>query len=80
MDARKVIADVVADSGMSKYRVSLNLGRDRSFISSTVAQGKIPTIETMAEIGDVTGHDVIVRNRKTGREITIDPPDKSDKD
>ena len=37
---------------------------------------KSPGTNVLAEICDVTGHDLIVRNRETGREIVIDPPKK----
>ena len=76
MRARDVIRATVEDSGMSMRRVSTLLDRSTYFIASTAGQGKVPSIELMAEIGDVTGHDLVIRNRKTGKEIVVDPPAK----
>lgn len=76
MKAENAIREVVGDSGKSMYRVSLDMGRSRLYIGRAVSGGQIPTIRTMAEICDATGHDLLVRNRTTGREIIIDPPRK----
>ena len=76
MKAETAIREVVSDSGKSMYRVSLDMGRSKLYIGQAVSSGQIPTIKTMAEICDATGHDLLVRNRETGREIVIDPPKK----
>ena len=76
MDARKVAKEMTIDSGLSMYRVSIDMGRNKSFLGTMLASSRSPSAEMLAEIGTITGHDVIVRNRSTGREIIIDPPDK----
>lgn len=74
MQARDIIRAVVSDSGSSITQASKDMGRSDLYLSSYASRGRIPSIELMAEIGDATGHDLLLRNRKTGREITIDPP------
>lgn len=76
MDSSEVIKAVVEDSELSMYAVSGLMGRSRLYIGQAVSAKRIPTIRTMAEICEATGHDLLIRNRKTGREITIDPPKK----
>ena len=78
MKAENAIKEVVGDSGKSMYRVSLDMGRSKLYIARAVNVNQTPTIRTMAEICDATGHDLLVRNRTTGREIVIDPPERSD--
>lgn len=76
MKAREVIRAVVSDSGRSITEVCRAMGRGDLFLSSYASRGRIPGIELMAEICDSTGHDLIVRNRETGLEIPIDPPQR----
>lgn len=78
MQSVDAIKEVVSDSGKSMYRVSLDMGRSKLYIAQAVHAKQIPTIKTMAEICDATGHDLLIRNRRTGREIIIDPPEKEE--
>ena len=81
MQSDEIIRAVVDDSGMSMYAASLAMGRSKLYIAQAVYAKRIPTVRTLAALCDVTDHDLIVRNRKTGREITIDPPEReSDED
>ena len=72
-DVVRVLAD---DYGISRIELSRKLGRSDFFISNYISTGRLPRIELLAEICDATGHDLLVRNRTTGREIIIDPPRK----
>ena len=74
MQARKVIRAIVDDSGMPMTRISTAMGRSTLFIGRYVSRQVPPGTELLAEICDVTDHDLLVRNRKTGHEIIIDPP------
>jgi len=76
MDAGDIIKAVVTDCDVSQVQISKRIGRSNLFIGSYITRKIKPNIELMAEICDVTDHDLIVRNRKTGREITIDPPER----
>lgn len=78
MQSEDLVREVVSDSGKSMYRVSLDMGKSKLYIAQVVHANRLPTIRTMAEICDATGHDLLVRNRETGREIVIDPPERSD--
>lgn len=78
MQSEDIVREVVSDSGKSMYRVSLDMGKSRLYIAQVVHARRLPTIRTMAEICDATGHDLLVRNRTTGREIIIDPPEKEE--
>lgn len=78
MQSEDIVREVVSDSGKSMYRVSLDMGKSKLYMAQVVHAGRLPTIRTMAEICDATGHDLLVRNRTTGREIIIDPPEKEE--
>lgn len=74
MDAKNIISAAVSDSGKKITAVSRDMGRTRIFLSSYISRGRLPSIELMAEIADATGHDLLLRNRRTKNEIIIDPP------
>lgn len=76
MQAKDIIRGIVGDAGMTITQASVKAGRSQLFLSSYASRGRIPSVELMAEICDATGHDLLIRNRKTGREIIIDPPTK----
>lgn len=76
MQAREIIRAVVGDCDMPMTQVSRSIGRSKLFIGRYVSRKVPPGAELLAEICDVTGHDLLVRNRETGREIVIDPPEK----
>ena len=75
MQAKEVIRAMIEDSGISQRQVSLSMGRSGHFISSVLGNGRMPNIELMAEMADSAGFDLVLRNRHTGNEIQIDPPD-----
>lgn len=74
MKANEVLRAVVNDCDLSMVQISQSMGRSRLFVGSYVSKRLKPNIELMAEICDATGHELIVRNKITGSEITIDPP------
>lgn len=76
MQARQIIRAIVADSGMPMTHISQAMNRSYLFIGRYVSRQVPPGTELLAEICDATGHDLLVRNRTTGREIIIDPPRK----
>lgn len=76
MKADDVLRAMVDDCDLPYMRISQKMGRSKLYIGSYLSKKQKPNIELMAEIGDATGHDLLVRNRTTGREIIIDPPEK----
>lgn len=76
MQANKVIRATTQDCSISLRGVSRAMNRSESFLANYLSTGRIPNLELMAEIADATGHDLIVRNRDTGLEILIDPPER----
>lgn len=75
MKAKDAIRAMVQDSELNQSQVAVSMGRSESYIRSCVSYGRIPSIALMAEIGKATGHDLILRNKRTGNEIVIDPPE-----
>lgn len=76
MRAEDVLRAMVDDCDLPYMQISKKIGRSKLYIGSYLSKKQKPNIELMAEIGDATGHDLLVRNRETGREIIIDPPEK----
>lgn len=76
MDATEIIRACLDDSPKSARQVCREMGRTETFLSSQIATKRIPTIKLMAEIANTTGHDLLLRNRETGNEIIVDPPEK----
>lgn len=78
MKPEVLIKAIMDDSNISMYAASLAMGKSKLYVGEAVHSKRIPTIRTVAEICSVTGHELIVRNKETGREIVIDPPERSD--
>lgn len=75
MQANEVIRAMVKDSGIAQTTVSLSMGRRQNYVASYISRKRIPSIELMAEMADSAGFDLVLRNRHSGNEIQIDPPD-----
>jgi len=78
MQARGVIRAIVADSGMPMTHISRAIGRSHLFVARYISRAVPPGTELLAEICEATGHQLIVRNKRTGYEIVIDPPKRGD--
>lgn len=78
MQAREIIKAIVADGNMPMTHISRAMGRSHLFISRYTTRSIPPGVELLAEVCDATNHELIVRNKETGREIVIDPPERSD--
>jgi len=76
MRSDEILRAICEDAGMPMSRASSLAGRSNLFIARYMSDKKSPGTNVLAEICDVTGHDLLVRNRETGREIIIDPPEK----
>lgn len=75
MQPEDVLRAVCDDSDLSMVQISKAIGRSNMFIGSYVSKKLKPNIGLMAEIADATNHDFLLRNRVTGDEIYIDPPE-----
>ena len=73
MDSSEVLRYVVNHSGKSQRAISIELGKVPTYISSTFTQRSIPTIETMANIANVCGYDLVLIKRSSNEQIRIDP-------
>lgn len=76
MNAKEIIRAIVDDSGKSAYRLSSEMGYGYNYVAAKISQGNPPNVATLAAICEATGHQIVIRNRTTGREIIIDPPEK----
>lgn len=72
MKAVDLIKAIVADSGMSQAGVSVRMGHNKGYIASKISAGSPPNIGTVVAICAATGHEVIIRNRETGKELVVD--------
>lgn len=68
------MAEIVKQSGISMQTISAKMNRSRSFISMTIRKGGVPQSDTLAEVANICGYDLILRKRDDGTEIIIDPP------
>ena len=75
MTVDEVIRTLVAHSPLTGEQVSAELGRSRGYISVTGGRGRSPELGTVADVADVAGVDVVLRDRATGADLgTVTPP------
>lgn len=74
MQVNTCIRDMCKASGASMRGVSAALGRAATYVQ--VAAGtRSPALATVADVADVLGYDVVVRDRRTGEDVgTIEAP------
>lgn len=77
MRADEVLSFLFANSGMSKYRLSQELGHHRNWASNQLARISNPTINTVTEVANLMGWKVAFID-DDGRVLgTIEPPLRS---
>ena len=75
MQVDRVIRALIDHSGMSGNAVSAALNRSREWARITSQPGRVPRIDTVADVADVAGCEVVIIDRTTGETVaTIDPP------
>lgn len=74
MQAQEVLRHFFGKGRMSTIEVSKKMGKSRSYLSNYLSTGRVPSLELTAEIMDAIDNDVVIRDRSTGQEIPIDPP------
>ena len=75
MNANDAALEMISDSGIPMPTLSRTMGRDRTFLITTVGRGNIPRADTLSKIADACGYDLVLRRRIDEYEITIDPYD-----
>lgn len=76
MEPESIVPSIVKASGRSTIEISESLGRSRGYLSAYIANKRTPNIRLLTELGDELDYDLLLRNRKSGEEIIIDPPTK----
>lgn len=75
MQLDSIVRALVEHSGMSARAVSLTLGKADTWARNTMANSRDPRLSTVANVADLAGVDVVLRDRKTGEELgTVEPP------
>lgn len=78
MQADQALRLLIAHSGRSGRAVSVDLGHVPTWASVSTQPGRVPKLDTLADVADVAGVDVVLRDRATGEELgTIEPPRRS---
>ena len=71
----KVVGVLVDHSTLTGEQVSAALGKSRAYISVTRGTGSRPRLDTVADVADVCGVDVVLVDRATGERVgVVDPP------
>lgn len=78
MDAHDVIRFLTENGAISMRVASQTMGRFPTYLATARQRGLAPQIDTMAEIADVYGYDLLLRNRADGTETKIDPPERAE--
>lgn len=80
MQVDRVVRSLIDHSGMSLRGVSLRLGHVDSWARQTAAPGRVPKLDTVADVADLVGVDVVLVDRATGERVaTVDPPRRADR-
>lgn len=75
MQVDRVVRSLIDHSGMSLRGVSLRLGHVDSWARQTAAPGRVPRLDTVADVADLAGVDVVLVDRATGERVAVvDPP------
>lgn len=78
MQVDTCIRDMCKASGASMRGVSAALGKSPAYVRLAGKSGGSPALATVADVADVLGYDVVVRDRRTGEDVgTIEAPRRS---
>jgi len=67
---------IIARSGKTKANISRELGKNPNYINTHITNArKSLNTTTLAAVANVCNYDLLLRNRTTGDEIVIDPPE-----
>ena len=66
---------LIAHSGRSGRALAADLGHAPTWTSVATQSGRVPRLDTLADVADVAGVDVALVDRETGETLgTIEPP------
>lgn len=75
MQVDTVIRTLIDHCGMSDRAMSKAMGKVDSWARQTAAAGRAPKLDTVADVADVAGCDVVIVDRATGETVgVIEPP------
>ena len=75
MRAEEAIRALIAHSGLSGRAVSTALGKAHSWAGITAKRTVAPKLQTVADVADVAGVDVVLIDRATGETVgVVEPP------
>lgn len=75
MQVDEVIKGLIERSGMSYRAASAALGKSPNWAGVTAQHGRVPKLDTVADVADVAGCDVAIIDRATGETVgVIEPP------
>ncbi len=75
MQVNEVAGSLIDRSGKTGEGLSLEMGKSKSWASVIRSPKRIPRLDTVADIADAAGVDVVLVDRATGERVGIvDPP------
>lgn len=74
MKAWEAVRGMMDASGVGPSDLSRRLGRSRSYITASVAQGSVPKLDTFARIAHECGYRVMLQDARTGDSIELYSP------
>lgn len=78
MQLDETIRALLAHTDKSGRAVSQELGHSPDWARMAARPGQVPSLGTVADVADVAGVDVVLRDRATGEDLgTIEPPRRS---
>lgn len=78
MQVNTCIRELLDARAISPRRVSAELGRSSEYVRNVAMPTRSPALATVADVADVLGYDVVVRDRRTGEDVgTIEAPRRS---
>lgn len=78
MQSKEALRTIVRESGQTLRSISTTIGRSQNYMAATVQNDSAPKADTIAEIADACGYDLLLRKRDDGSEIIIDPRERDD--
>jgi len=74
MQPNELLRMMVESRQLTQRDASLKFGRSPNYVSRMYAGGFNPQTAVLAELADVLDYDLLLRDRFSGTEIIIDPP------
>lgn len=69
MNVKQAIDKMCEEAGKSQRTVSKEIGRNPSFLSTSMSKGSVPRVDTMAAIARACGFELVLRGH--GVEISL---------